>query len=643
MSFIELKNINKFVGSQGHEQIILKNINLNIKRGEFISIIGQSGSGKSTLMNILGCLDTASSGEYTFDGENIYNFEADQLSELRLKSFGFIFQRYNLLNSLTALENVALPAIYSNLNTKLRLERAQLLLNELGMSDKVHNKPSELSGGQQQRVSIARALMNGGEVILADEPTGALDSKSGEMVLKILKDLHEKGHTIILVTHDAKIAQHAERIIEIRDGCILSDHYKIDSVIVKNVLDKYILKTKPNFMIPLYEALKMSIHSIFSNKLRSLLTMLGIIIGISSVSIILAIGKGVTQKIIGEWDGLKLATLSIYPGEDVYNPALSAASRLNIDDATALKDKKNIAAVSPSIAASGNMIYQNKNVKATANGADKAQLQIANLKLEYGRFLTSNDIEKRTQVTVIDLKTSKSLFGKAELSIGKSVLFNKRPLEVIGVVKSKFDNPGNTAEIWLPYTTLESQISGKAQINSITVLIDSRYNSKLVEKDIEHFLSARHGVKDFTIFSSEEGKKSATKVLGTITFFVSAVAFISLLVGGIGVMNIMLVSVTERIKEIGIRMAVGAKQQNVLTQFLIEAAILCFFGGLLGVSISFIIGIIFNIFSPEYKMVFSIWVTLMALFFSSIIGLIFGYLPAKRASNLKPIEALAHE
>jgi macrolide transport system ATP-binding/permease protein len=174
-------------------------------------------------------------------------------------------------------------------------------------------------------------------------------------------------------------------------------------------------------------------------------------------------------------------------------------------------------------------------------------------------------------------------------------------------------------------------------------LVDSQYDAKLVEKDIEHFLSARHGVKDFTIYSSDEGKKSATKILGTITFFVSAVAFISLLVGGIGVMNIMLVSVTERIKEIGIRMAVGAKQQDVLTQFLIEAAILCFFGGLLGISISFIIGIFFNIFSPEYKMVFSIWVTLMALVFSSIIGLIFGYIPAKRASNLKPIEALAHE
>ena len=637
MSLIELKNLNKYVGPENNQQHILKDVSLKIEKGEFISIIGQSGSGKSTLMNLLGCLDIASSGEYFFENNNVHELDEDQLSELRLKSFGFVFQRYNLLNALTASENVALPAIYSNLNAHDRSERARQLLTDLGLEEKCDNKPNEMSGGQQQRVSIARALMNGGEVILADEPTGALDSKSGEMVLNILDDLHKKGHTIILVTHDSEIAQRADRMIEIKDGSILSDR-KIRETPIECNEKAYHPETKSGFLTQLFEAMKMSFHSIISNKLRSLLTMLGIIIGISSVSIIIAIGNGVTHKAINDWDELKSPVIYIFPGSDGVN---AASSRLNMDDVKAVDNMSEIQHVSPNLQTSGELIYQNKNVTASGMGADAYTLKISNLKVTHGRFLTKKDSDESLQIAVLDVQAAEKLFGKTSNAIGKSILFNKRPLEVVGVVKGR--ESSSTPQLWLPFSVLQVQMSRSANLDGMIAIIEQNQDPERVFKKVKRELISRHGVEDFWIYSSDEAVKSIKKYMGTLTFFVSAVAFISLLVGGIGVMNIMLVSVTERIKEIGLRMAIGAKQRDVQAQFLIEASVLCLVGGFIGVSLAFIVSIIFNIFSPEYKMIFSWFVALAALIFSSIIGLLFGYIPAKRASKLKPIEALAQE
>ncbi|MBR2156657.1 MAG: ABC transporter ATP-binding protein, partial [Campylobacter sp.] len=224
---IKLENINKIFTLGENKVHVLKDINLHIKKGEFISIIGQSGSGKSTLMNIIGCLDTPSSGSYFIDGKDVAKFSSDDLANLRSKKFGFVFQRYNLIATMSAEANVALPAIYAGMGADERSKRAKELLGGLELGDKTASYPNKLSGGQQQRVSIARALMNGGEIILADEPTGALDSKSGETVMQILCDLHKQGHTIIIVTHDKNIAEYADRIIEIKDGEILSDRKKI--------------------------------------------------------------------------------------------------------------------------------------------------------------------------------------------------------------------------------------------------------------------------------------------------------------------------------------------------------------------------------------------------------------------------------
>lgn len=637
-SLIELKNINKYVGPENNQQHILKDVSLKIERGEFIAIIGQSGSGKSTLMNLLGCLDQASSGEFLFEGQQVGGLSPDELSDLRLKSFGFVFQRYNLLNALTALENVALPSIYSNLNSKARNKRAMELLTHLGLADKYNNRPNEMSGGQQQRVSIARALMNGGDVILADEPTGALDSQSGETVLKILEDLHQQGHTIILVTHDKQIAQRAHRMIEIKDGEIIADTQKVDKEISSQALKSVNSETKFSNLSKFYEASKMSIHSILSNKLRSFLTMLGIIIGISSVTIIIAIGNGAKQKFLNDWQGLKEATLFIYPGSMSLD---SASSRLNMDDAKALTDLPEILHISPDISLSGKLIYRNNVQDVSAKGSDDLTLKINNLKLEEGRFISKNDVQRSAQIAIVDEIAAKKLFLRNKAALGRTVLFNKQVYEIVGVAKSPYGGGGS--EMWVPYTTLQSQMSLNSPLTGMTAIVRPNFDAIKVQEKVKKHLISRHGVEDFQIYNSDEQMKSVQKYLGTMTFFVSCVAFISLLVGGIGVMNIMLVSVTERIKEIGLRMAVGAKQHDVQAQFLIEASVLCLLGGGIGLSIAFISSIVFNIFSPEFKMVFSWWVAFAALLFSSLIGLLFGYMPAKRASKLKPIEALAHE
>ncbi|STO60541.1 macrolide ABC transporter ATP-binding protein/membrane protein [Canicola haemoglobinophilus] len=314
MNIIEMHNINKFFGKNENRSQVLKDINLEITKGDFVAIIGQSGSGKSTLMNIIGCLDNATSGSYKISQTEASLLNNEQLSDLRQKKFGFIFQRYNLLPTLSALENVALPAIYAGIDQETRLKRAALLLEKLGLAERIQNKPNQLSGGQQQRVSIARALMNGGEIILADEPTGALDSQSGKMVMEILTQLHHEGHTIILVTHDKEVANFANRIIEIKDGRIIADTKKSEQISAKVEFPE--VKKDPFYYYKdqFIEAFKMSIQAIIAHKLRALLTMLGIIIVITSVVSVVALGNGSQQKILANINSLGTNTMDIYNG-----------------------------------------------------------------------------------------------------------------------------------------------------------------------------------------------------------------------------------------------------------------------------------------------------------------------------------------
>lgn len=645
-NIIEISNLNKKFGEGNNEVHILKDINLSIKSGDFIAIIGASGSGKSTLMNILGCLDTASNGSYKIDGEEASNMDSDGLAALRRKKFGFIFQRYNLLSTLTAIENVALPAVYSGVPQSEREDRAKKILSDLGLEDKIKNKPHELSGGQQQRVSIGRALMNGVEIILADEPTGALDSHSGEMVMGIIKELHEKGHTIILVTHDKNIANYANRIIEIKDGEIISDTSKSSHY---SLVKKETIKEKNSFSFfkdQLVESFKMALNAISAHKLRSFLTMLGIIIGIASVVSIVALGNGSQQKILSDISSMGTNTIDIYPGEGFGDMRSGKVKTLTANDSQVLNRQSYVDSSTPNSSTSGALTYKNIAVNAQVKGVGYEFFDVKGIDIAKGNKFYQKDIKNSSQVAVIDKNTQNKLFPNGEDPIGKILFINKKPLKIIGVSqekKSAFGNDDNL-NIWAPYTTVMNRISGSKNIDSITVKVKDNVSMQAAEKSIIDLLTVKHGgKKDFFTMNTDSIKQTVESTTNTMTLLISSIAVIALIVGGIGVMNIMLVSVTERTKEIGVRMAIGAREYNILQQFLIEAILICLIGGAAGIALSYGISILFNNIVTNFAMTFSTMSIIMAVVCSTMIGIIFGFMPARNASKLNPITALSRE
>ena len=645
MSLIECKNINRYFGSGANRVHVLKDVSLSIEKGDFVAIIGQSGSGKSTLMNILGCLDSATSGSYQIDGIETAKMEPDELAALRRERFGFIFQRYNLLGSLTARDNVALPAVYMGMGGKERSNRAEKLLQDLGLEGKEGNRPSELSGGQQQRVSIARALMNGGEIIFADEPTGALDTASGKNVIEIIQKLHKEGHTVIMVTHDPGIAAIANRIIEIRDGEIISDSSK-NPEIPESKIER--IKEKSSWLFyydQFVEAFKMSVQAIMAHKMRSLLTMLGIIIGIASVVSVVALGNGSEKKILADISAMGTNTISIFPGRGFGDRRSGRIKTLTIDDAKVIAKQSYVASATPQTTSGGTLTYRNTDLSASLYGVGEQYFDVRGLKLESGRLFDESDVKEDAQVVVIDQNTKEKLFGADVNPLGKTVLFNKRPLTVIGVMQKEENSFGNAdvLMLWSPYTTVMHQITGESHTNSITVKIKNDANTQVAEKGLTELLKTRHGTEDFFMNNSDSIKQMVESTTGTMKLLISSIALISLVVGGIGVMNIMLVSVTERTKEIGVRMAIGARRNNILQQFLIEAVLICIIGGLVGVGLSTLISLVFNHFVTEFPMEISIGSVIGAVVCSTAIGVAFGFMPANKASKLNPIDALSKD
>ena len=645
MSLIECNNINRYFGSGENRVHVLKNISLSIEKGDFVAIIGQSGSGKSTLMNILGCLDTASSGSYRVEGTETSAMSADELAGLRRKRFGFIFQRYNLLSAINARDNVALPAVYAGIEHDERVARANQLLDDFGLAGKEDNKPNELSGGQQQRVSIARALMNGGEIILADEPTGALDTESGANVMQIIHDLHAQGHTVILVTHDPGIAANANRVIEIRDGEIIADSSKSTEIRpskVKSIQEQVSWSFyKDQFM----ESFRMSVQAILAHKMRSLLTMLGIIIGIASVVSVVALGRGSQEKILADINSMGTNTISIYPGKGFGDRRSGRMKTLTVDDANVIGRQGYVESATPLTSSNGTLTYRNTDLSAQLYGAGAQYFDVRGIKLKAGRFYDRADVAESAQVVVIDDNTQKQLFPAGTDPLGKTILFNKRPLNVIGITETDTSGFGSSDQLqmWAPYTTVMQQITGERYISSITVKVKDNVSSQVAEKSLKDLLISRHGTEDFFMRNTDSIKQTVESATSTMTLLISCIALISLVVGGIGVMNIMLVSVTERTKEIGVRMAIGARQSNILQQFLIEAVLICLIGGLVGVLLSYLISVVFNMLVTSFAMSFSVASIIAAVACSTIIGVVFGFMPAKRASQLNPIDALAHD
>jgi macrolide transport system ATP-binding/permease protein len=631
---------------------VLNDVNLDICAGEMVAIVGASGSGKSTLMNILGCLDKPSAGSYLVAGRETGKLAPDELAQLRREHFGFIFQRYHLLSDLDATANVEVPAVYAGQEPAQRRQRAAQLLARLGLADRGHHKPGQLSGGQQQRVSIARALMNGGDVILADEPTGALDSHSGHEVMNILKELHAEGHTIIIVTHDMQVASNAQRIIEIKDGVIIADRRNepdqtapVSGVIKQERQQRRQASSWRAGLDRFKEALRMSLLAMNAHRLRSFLTMLGIIIGIASVVSVVALGSGSREQILSDISAMGTNTIDIFPGTDFGDMKSAAIRTLTPADAAALAEQNYVDSVTPSVATASSARYGNISVTATINGVGEQYFRVRGLKMAQGMSFDNDSIRRQAQEVVIDANTYKKLFPNGGNALGEVIFLGSVPCRVIGVTQKRENGFGNNSalNVWVPYTTAMSRVIGQRYLSGITVRVSDKVPSAAAEQGITQLMTLRHRTKDFYIFNTDSIRQTIEKATATLTLLVSMIALISLVVGGIGVMNIMLVSVTERTREIGVRMAVGARQSDIMQQFLIEAVLVCLAGGLLGVLLALSFGAVFAHFVSSFRLIYSTASIVSAFACSTLIGVVFGFLPARNAARLNPVDALARE
>ena len=649
---LELRGLRREFPSGDSTITVLKDLNLTIRSGELVAIVGASGSGKSTLMNILGCLDRPTGGSYRVAGKETGQLQPDELARLRREHFGFVFQRYHLLPDLDALGNVEIPAIYAGKDRAARHTRATAMLDKLGLSDRMRHRPGQLSGGQQQRVSIARALMNGCDVILADEPTGALDTKSGQAVISILKELNAEGHTVIIVTHDINVARHARRIIEITDGEIVADREER----APDTPDCGTYAPKPD--VPTRqasawraqrdrfgEAFKMALLAMASHRLRTFLTMLGIIIGIASVVSVVALGQGSRERILKDISSLGTNTIDVYPGKDFGDMRSSRIQTLRPADAAALATQPYIDSVTPRVSNSVVLRFGNVSVNATANGVGEKYFRVRGMELAEGTLFDASDVRDHTQNVVIDHNTRKKLFSNGTPPVGAVLFLGSVPCRVIGVTKEKDSGFGNndTLNVYVPYTTAMSRLLGQSYLKAITVRMADNIQTDVAEQGVTKLLTQRHGTKDFFVSNTDSIRKTIEKTTATMTLLVSMIALISLIVGGIGVMNIMLVSVTERTQEIGVRMAVGARQGDIMRQFLIEAIFVCLLGGAIGVALSLAFGAVLSQISTNFALVYSTLSIVAAFAVSTLVGVIFGFLPARNAARLDPVVALSRE
>ncbi|WP_312391301.1 MacB family efflux pump subunit [Stenotrophomonas geniculata] len=644
-ALLELHGVSRAYCSAAGEVVVLKDVSLRIEAGEFIAIIGPSGSGKSTLMNILGCLDRPTEGSYRVQGVATEQMSPDELAHLRREHFGFIFQRYNLMENLSATENVALPAVYAGVDADARTARARMLLETLGLGERTTNRPSQLSGGQQQRVSIARSLMNGGAIVLADEPTGALDHASGRQVMTELKRLHAQGHTVILVTHDAAIAAHASRVIEIADGQVVSDRGMGDPAVARSAA---VPERRPEpaaerraRLDAIREAARMAVRSMLAHRLRTLLTMLGIIIGVAAVVTVVALGKGAQAQVESQINELGASTLDIFPGADFGDPRSAEIETLVVDDADHLAALSYVDSVSPNLSGSVAALQGNRRANTQVLGVGADLPRVRGLRLRAGRFFTDAEVDAHRAVGVVDQKAAKVLFNGNP--IGGTVLLGGMPVEVIGVVGPNAFAGGATPTVYVPYTSASSRLLGSQRLESITVRVRDDVPTTAAEASLGAELQRLHGRRDFFIYNADQIRKAVMKSSQTMAALVSAIAAVALVVGGVGVMNIMLVSVKERVREIGVRLAVGARQGDILRQFLIEAVLICLFGGVLGVLFALAVGALSSLLSLGVPFLFTPGPVLAALACSSAIGLGFGYFPARSAAQLDPIQALAAE
>ncbi len=654
---IELRHVSKTYRMGDTEVHALRDISLTIGQGEFVAIIGPSGSGKSTLMHTIGLLDRPDKGAYLMNGREVHDLSDNAWAVLRNRHIGFVFQQFHLLPRMTALANVALPLIYGGHADQKGLAHQRLA--DVGLTDRAHHNPNELSGGQQQRVAVARSLINDPMIILADEPTGNLDSKSKADIMGLFKALNQKGKTVVIVTHEPEIAAQAKRVITMRDGDIVSDKRQGASVAGADsgAADITPLAGDMDVIVPggikFFDYARQAIFAMVSHKMRAFLSILGIMIGVAAVIAMIALGRGAQQSIEQQLTSLGSNLLMVRPGSSQsggVSLGAGAVTRFTFQDVAAIAKLTNtVGNVSPSVTGRAQLVYSSKNWNTQVEGAGTSYEEVRVATPIAGRFFTDEEVASRSKVALIGTTIVTQLFGEDD-PVGKTIKINLVNFKVIGVLPSRGASPFRDQDdiVLVPITTAMYRLLGKQYIDSLYVeakgpdTVDSAQQEVQDVLAKEHHLTAKEAQDSFQVRNMSDIKQAMESSTQTMGMLLGAIAAISLLVGGIGIMNIMLVSVTERTREIGLRKALGANNKDIMVQFLIESVLMSLIGGVAGIMVG--VGASFVItFAAGWAVKISIISILVATVFSVLVGLVFGLWPAHQASQLNPIEALRYE